>query len=100
MTYRPRFNPRQQGVMRRIAIDRLVKETDRIVPTSSQSNCSYKYNNVYERSNGEIRDRIKVVRGFNSDRSALIRLMIVTTTCSGGMRAPAARCQRRQLESR
>ena len=44
MTYRPRFNPRQQGVMRRIAVDRLVKETDGIVPTSKQSNRSYTYN--------------------------------------------------------
>ena len=29
--------------MRRIAVDRLVKETDGIVPMSKQSNCSYSY---------------------------------------------------------
>ena len=43
MTYRPRFDPRQQGVMRRIAVDRLTKETGGIAPTSKEGNCSYSY---------------------------------------------------------
>ena len=34
-------------------------------------------NNMYERQNGTIRDRIKTVRGFNSEHPALLRLFIM-----------------------
>ena len=33
-------------------------------------------NNMYERQNGTIRDRIKIVRGFNSEYPALLRLFM------------------------
>ena len=37
----------------------------------------FNHNSVRERFNGGIGDRIKVARGFNSDRPAPVRLMIV-----------------------